>query len=294
VRGNALVYEWCAAHGVAHRKTGKWIVGSAAEDEGLEALLATAKASGARGVRRATKAELERDTPGVRADVALFSAETGIVDAYDFSRSLQIAAEEKGAQFLLETAVTAIERLPRGGYRIESSRGEIGAERVVNAAGLNSDEIARMVGITRYMIHPWRGDYFNWRAPRKYERLVYPVKKKGAAGLGVHLTIGLDGSYRLGPDVTHSKRKDDFGPPADVEAKKRAFFEAARVYLEGIALDQLEYDSCGIRPKLRAPGDTEEKDFVFSEDLPGFVSLVGIESPGLTAALDLAERVAAL
>lgn len=112
--------------------------------------------------------------------------------------------------------------------------------------------------------------------------------------MGIHLTLGLDGSYRLGPDVFFSESKEDFSPPPSLEEKRRAFFESASKYLKDLKLENLEYDFCGLRPKLRSPQDTIEKDFILSEDLPSFINLVGIESPGLTAARDLAQRVAKL
>src|SRR5229473_2921711 len=176
-------------------------------------------------------------------------------------------------------------------WELDTARGPVRAERVVNSAGLHADEVAALAGVDRYRVHPWRGDYFRFRPAAPYRHLVYPVRRRGAAGLGVHLTLDLAGGCRLGPDVEHVARKDDYSPRED---KLPAFLAAARALLGEVRADQLAYDGCGIRPKLRAPSDPEEKDFVLSEDLPGFVNLVGIESPGLTAALALAERVAAL
>jgi L-2-hydroxyglutarate oxidase LhgO len=237
---------------------------------------------------------IEAAIPNIIADAAVFCGKTGIVDPYEYSRSLQVASEEKGASFILNSPILAIERLSNGVYRIETPRGQINSEIVVNCAGLHSDEIAMLVGINRYRIYPWRGDYFRLRSPHRFESLIYPTRPKGAPGLGVHLTLSLDGSYRLGPDAHPARDKTDFATPETIEAKKLQFFDAARTYLRRISIDQLQYDSCGIRPKLRSPEDTDEKDFVLSEDLPGFINLIGIESPGLTAAIDLAERTACL
>src|SRR5207302_8021267 len=137
----------------------------------------------------------------------------------------------------------------------------------------------------------WRGDYLRFTPRAPYRHLIYPVRRRGAASLGVHLTLDLAGGCRLGPDVGYAARKDDYSPHED---KLGAFLAAARTLLGDVRPEQLAYDGCGIRPKLRAPSDSEEKDFVVSEDLPGFVDLVGIESPGLTAAMALAEMVVAL
>jgi L-2-hydroxyglutarate oxidase LhgO len=294
LRGKALLYEWCAAHGVRHRKVGKWIVGSAAEEPDLAALHDNAVRAGATGLTRATVQRLRQDLPGVRAEIALHSAETGIVDPVELCRSLQTSAEERGAEFVFQSAVTGIARAGAG-YRLESSRGPIDAELVVNAAGLYADDIARLAGVAKYRIFPCRGDYFSVSPGAGLpDQLVYPVQRKGALGVGVHLTLALDGSLRLGPDTRYVESKEDVGEFPGLEAKRRAFLDAAKRYLPALTLDQLRYDSCGLRPKLRAPADAEERDFVVAEDLPGFVNLVGIDSPGLTAALAIAERVGAM
>jgi L-2-hydroxyglutarate oxidase LhgO len=292
-RGRELLYEWCERAAVPYRRCGKWVVGSRDDEEALMALYRNAADSGAR-VSLAGAAEVARELPGIRAEVAIRSPETGIVDPFELSRSLRDAAEEKGATFLLGCRVTGLERMPGGPYRIESGRGPLEADAVVNAAGLEADEIARLTGVERYRIHPCRGDYFRIPRPRGLETLVYPVRRPGAPGLGIHLTLGLDGSCRLGPDAVYVPSKTDFSAPADLAAKRGRFLEAARAYLPALREEDLSYDSCGIRPKLRAPDEPAEKDFVLSEDLPGLINLVGIESPGLTAALDLARRVAAL
>jgi glycerol-3-phosphate dehydrogenase len=148
-----------------------------------------------------------------------------------------------------------------------------------------------MAGINNYRIYPCRGDYFKLKSAAKYRHLIYPVKSKNGSGLGIHLTIDMAGAYRLGPDAEYVEAKDQF-PSA--EHKLSVFKRAAENILGPLSDDQLAYDTCGIRPKLRAPDGAQERDFVLSMDLPGFVNLVGIESPGLTSALALAERVVTL
>lgn len=295
IRGQALLYEWCGKYSVPHQKTGKWIVASSSARDTLRSTFINAQNSGASDLTWIERSDkIVAALPGVAADFAIYCANTGIVDPYEYSRSFRFSAESLGAQFLMDTQVTAIARLSSGIYRIETSRGIIDSEFVINCAGLHSDEVAKLAGIDRYRIYPWRGDYFRVRLPQRIDTLVYPTKAKGAAGLGVHLTLALDGSYRLGPDVRYLGEKTDLSPPSDIDARRKVFFEAASVYLKNITIDDLSYDTCGIRPKLRSPEDTEEKDFIIAEDLPGFINLIGIESPGLTAALDLAERAATL
>jgi len=291
VRGNALLYAWASAHGVPHAKVGKLVVAAdATAVPDLERLAATARANGAPGVELVAAAFVHAREPSVPAAAALWCPETGIVDAVELTRSLATDATEHGALVLTLAGVRRISRLPQG-YELETTRGPIRAERVVNAAGLHADEVAALAGIDRYRIHPWRGDYFRLKGAAPFRHLVYPVRRRGDPSLGVHLTLDLAGGCRLGPDVEHVARKDDFSPRED---KLAAFLAAARALLGDVRPEQLSYDGCGIRPKLRAPGDPDEKDFVVSEDLPGFVNLVGIESPGLTASLALAEHVTAL
>src|SRR5438067_2876258 len=291
VRGNALLYQWAAARGVPHGKPGKLVVGRDAEDvSALEALAANARAATAPGVELVTAAFVQQREPTVAAAAALWCPQTGIVDAIELTRSLAADAKEGGALILTHARVLGVSR-DGGGYQLETARGAVRAERMVNAAGLHADEVAALAGVTRYRIHPWRGDYFRLAARTRYRHLIYPVRRRGSAGLGVHLTLDLAGGCRLGPDVEYATRKDDHAPRED---KLPAFLAAARTLLGDVRAEQLTYDGCGIRPKLRAPGDSEEKDFVVSEDLPGLINLVGIESPGLTAALALAEDVVAL
>ncbi len=291
VRGNALLYEWARSRGVPCAKPGKLVVAREAADvPDLEALAANARASGAPAVELVPAAFVRAHEPAVAAAAALWCPETGIVDAVELARSLAADAAEHGGLVLTQARVRGIARAASA-WELDTARGPVRAERVVNSAGLHADEVAALAGVDRYRVHPWRGDYFRFRPAAPYRHLVYPVRRRGAAGLGVHLTLDLAGGCRLGPDVEHVARKDDYSPRED---KLPAFLAAARALLGEVRADQLAYDGCGIRPKLRAPSDPEEKDFVLSEDLPGFVNLVGIESPGLTAALALAERVAAL
>lgn len=291
VRGNALLYEWVRARGVPHAKTGKLVVARDSQEVvDLEALESNARAAGAPGVTLVSSAFVQEREPTLDTAAALWCPETGIVDSVELARSFATDAAERGALVLTQARVLRIER--RGpSYHLETARGPVRAERVVNAAGLYADEVAVLAGVAKYRIHPWRGDYFRFMPATPYRHLIYPVRRRGAASLGVHLVLDLAGGYRLGPDVEHVARKDDYSPR---EEKLGAFLAAARALLGEVRAGQLAYDGCGIRPKLRAPSDQEEKDFVVAEDLPGFVNLVGIESPGLTASLAIAELVVGL
>jgi L-2-hydroxyglutarate oxidase LhgO len=290
VEGSRALYAWAARAGVPHARMGKLIVATSdAEEAAALALRAHGRDCGVEGLEALSAAELARREPEVRGRMAILSAASGIVDPAELTRSLLAAAEREGAAVICSAGVEAIERTAAG-YSLRTPRGTVEAAAVVNAAGLYADDVAALAGVAKYRIHPCRGDYFRLAARRTFRHLVYPVKTPGAPGLGVHLTLDLAGGQRLGPDARYVASKADYGPPA--EEKRAAFAAAARKILGPVAEEDLAYDTCGIRPKLRAPDEKEERDFVIAEDLPRFVNLVGIESPGLTAALAIAAEVA--
>jgi L-2-hydroxyglutarate oxidase LhgO len=293
VAGNRMLWEWVAARGVAHRMTGKLVVASAPEQEPqLDELVANAQASGAvlERVTLARARELEPELPK-SITAACWSPRSGIVDAHELTRSLRVGAQAAEVEFACSARVLAIEPHGTDGFRLETTRGSIVATRVINAAGLHATAIARLVGLQRSLF-PARGDYFRLRRHAPWQRLIYPVKSPGSASLGVHLTLELDGRCRLGPDLEWVDDPDDFSP-ARGEAKHARFLAAANRLLGHCAAQDLVYDGCGIRPKLVGPG-ADAADFELIEHPSGCWHLLGIESPGLTASLALADEVVSL
>jgi L-2-hydroxyglutarate oxidase LhgO len=302
VEGRERLYERCAREGIPHRQYGKVIVAtSEAEVRVLEDLLAKGRANGAPGLELMDGAAVVRREPCVRAVAGLLSPRTGIVDPHELCLSLAAELEREGGTLLLRNAIESIEPKP-GGFEVRAcAEGEepasVTCAAVVNAAGLSADRVAALAGVdvdaARYRQHPCKGDYFALApaAPFRFAGLVYPVH--GTAGLGVHVTLDLGGRVRFGPDATYVDSLDYAIDPG----KASAFAEAAGHYLPGLRAEWLSPDQSGIRPKLQAPGETF-RDFVIAEEsargLPGLVNLVGIESPGLTASLAIAERVAEL
>ena len=289
IEGNAKLWDWVGAHGVGHARTGKLVV-ACDEDQraGIEPLLANARASGAElePIRLARARELEPELPAtIRA--ALWSPRSGIVDAHGLVRSLQHAAERGGVEFAFQASVTALEPCP-GGFRLETTRGALVAERVINAAGLGANALAAALGLDQ-PLYLARGDYFRLRRPRPWRRLIYPIKAPGSPSLGVHLTLELDGRARLGPDLEWIEREDL--SPARGERKLERFVAAAARLLGPCRPEDLVYDGCGIRPKLVGPGEALA-DFEIVVEPAGCWHLLGIESPGLTASLALAEELA--
>ena len=294
VEGRERLYAICARQGLPHRKLGKLIVALSEQECGkLQQLRETAEENGVPGLSLVGEKGLRDLEPNVRAVAGLHSPETGIISAHHLMGHFLHVAKECGAEIVCGTSVIGIEEVRRG-FRIttEDERGERFAfvsERVVNAAGLYADGIAAMVG-AQYAQHYCKGDYFSVQnvPGNTVRRLVYPLPEANHVGLGVHVTLDLSGRMRLGPDATYMEKREDYR--VDV-GKRDAFFESAVRFLPFLKKENIVADMSGIRPKLQGPGEGF-RDFVISEDRPGFVNLVGIESPGLTAAPAIARQVA--
>lgn len=294
IEGAALLYAWAAAHDVPHARLGKLVVASDEAGEArLEPLIAHARAAGTPAAELPqlwTGARLAAEAPEVAGRAALWVPSTGIVDPGALTASLIAAGRAAGGEVVTHAEVRALES-HGGAWHLDTTRGPLVVDFVVNAAGLRADEVARAAGVPDYRVYPCRGDYYRLRPRTRYTRLVYPVKSPSSPGLGVHLTLGLDGSCRLGPDAYYVTDKSDYSGGGGHE---REFAEAAAKILRGVQVEDVTYESCGIRPKLRGPHEAQERDFVVSLDRPGLVNLVGVESPGLTSALAIAREVGRL
>jgi L-2-hydroxyglutarate oxidase LhgO len=296
VEGRERLYRRCAALGIPHRKTGKLVVAvEPAELATLEETLARGLRNDAGGLELIDARGLRGREPRVRGVAALWSPESGIVDAHALMSSYEAELERGGGRVVYETRVLALERAGEEWHiDTQNTRGEryaVQADGVVNAAGLCADQIAALAGLDVDALglrhHPCKGDYFSV-APSLgalTRHLVYPVPVAG--GLGIHVTLDLGGRFRLGPDVEWVEE-----PRYDVDpGKARDFATAAGRYLPELRPEHLAPDFAGIRPKLQRKGDAF-RDFHLGTELPGLVNLLGIESPGLTAAGALAARVA--
>ena len=299
VEGRELLYERCRRLGLPHLRTGKYVVAcTPGEIAGLEDLARRASENGAGDLRIVDAAELRREEPRLRGEAALWSPETGIVDAHSLVSSYQAELESAGGTLVVHTELVGLEPTAHGWRAATRSadgeRFSIEVPWVVNAAGLFADRVAALAGLDvdalGWRQYPCKGDYFSV-APglgRICSRLVYPLPVPG--GLGVHVTLDLGGRFRLGPDVEWVDALDYAVDPGKAEA----FAAAARRYLPELRADDLAPDFAGFRAKLQAPGEGF-RDFAIASDAaaPGLVNLLGIESPGLTAAGAIARRVAA-
>jgi L-2-hydroxyglutarate oxidase LhgO len=299
VEGSRRIYELAEAHAIPHRRTGKLIVASESHElPALEALLERGRANGV-NLAMLSAAQARSLEPNVRCVGALHSPDTGIVSAHGLMEFFLHEALTSGATVQARAELLGIERVSAG-YQLTVRSGpgmeSFTTERVVNAAGLESDTVAGLAGIdldaAGYRLHYCRGRYFSASSTLRglVSRLVYPAP--GPVGLGVHAVLGLDGRLRFGPDAEYvPDRRLDYCVNASL---RPVFGEAVRRFLPAVRDEDLEPDTAGIRPKLQGPGEGF-RDFVVAEEsgrgLPGFVNLVGIDSPGLTAAAALAEHV---
>jgi L-2-hydroxyglutarate oxidase LhgO len=298
---------WCDTHRVRYRRIGKFIVATCAEEEPeLDRLLTLGHRNGVASLRYASAEELARGEPDVRATVALWSPDTGIVDSHGLMRSLEQAALDHGAIIAYGHSYLSAE--PAGtGYRVRCTNAAgdeetvIDAGTVVNCAGLDADIIAAGMGIdvdaAGYRQVFVKGSYFRLRegAAIRPRHLVYPVPNPALMGLGVHVTVDLAGGVRFGPDVEFlADRVQDYGVSP---ARAAQFAERAVRYLPALGVDDLRPDQSGIRPRRVLPGGAVP-DFIITEEgargLPGWINLVGMESPGLTCCLAIAREVRAL
>ena len=302
VEGRDRVWDLCRRHDVPHAKTGKLITATRAEElPALDAVETAARGNGV-PVERLSAARARALEPAVRSVGALWSPESGVVDAHGLMDHFLRRALDAGATLVPRAELVGLEHTS-GGYRLTlagpSGAESFTAERVVNAAGLEADTVAALAGVdveaAGYRLHWCKGSYFSAssRIARLVSRLVYPLP--GRESLGVHVVLDTGGRLRFGPDAEYlAARVEDYRVDP---GKRGAFLEAARRLLPDVAEEDLEPDIAGIRPKLQGEGEPF-RDFVVAEEsargLPGLVDLIGIESPGLTASPAIAEEVARL
>src|SRR4051794_3190193 len=296
VAGRRLLYAYCESHGVPHRKCGKLIVATNdLEQAKIEGIHQQGLANGVEGLELVGGAEARRLEPNLTATGAILSSETGIIDSHAFMLALQGDLEDHGGAIAFQTAVTRLERSDAGwNVHLDASDPEpIVVDAVVNSASLAAQALALATDgypterVPRQVLA--RGNYFSCLGRPAFTHLIYPAPVEG--GLGTHLTLDLAGRMRFGPDVEWIETES-----YEVDPRRAALFYASiRRWWPGLPDGVLVPDYSGIRPKLTGPGEPPA-DFVIDgpaeHGLSGLVHLFGIESPGLTCALSLAEDVA--
>lgn len=305
VQGKQMVYELCGKRDIPHRNTKKWIVAQDEEQWGACLKVHDFAQSISVPTRFVGREEAARREPDVKADAGILESETtGIVDSHALMTYLQGDFEDKGGDCAFQTSITRIEPLNggSGGYRItaqsqDGSEDSITAETLINCAGNSACFINNMILPENRHRTPYyaKGTYFSYPASSpKPTTLIYPAPRAGYGGLGTHLTLDMGGRVKFGPDVEWVDDPTDLKP--NVSRLEDAIREI-RTYLPGIDPDAIDLDYCGIRPKLQKAGSVTSgkgfQDFVIQkeEGFPGFVNLLGIESPGLTSSLAIGDMV---
>ena len=316
LRGNPLTFAFCEEHNVSHRRTGKLVVAAEAREESaLEALYKRGQENGIEGLRLIGPAEIREREPHIAGVTALDVPSTGIVSAEELVRTYARVAMERGAHIVTRAQVVSLEptaKTIRVGIRVgedlstqektsnaQAGQSEIHAQEtiearcLINAAGLYADDVAALIGNHSWKIYPVRGEYCEVRGPRRslINGLVYPLPHADGLSLGMHFTKTIWDTVLIGPTARYVKDKDDYERDRFTVAD---FAEGARKLVPEITDDDLQLAYSGLRPKLVPPDQHGIADFVIERDgrVPQMIHLVGMESPGLTAAPSVARQVA--
>ena len=294
VQGKAMLYDYCAARGIGHRRCGKLMVAtSEAEVPQLAGIIEKAAANGVHDLVLLTRGQARAMEPQLECVAAIHSPSTGIVDSHALMLSLQGDVEASGGIVVLNTAVALVEYAQSANILIANDGTRLRVNTIVNAAGLQAVALARRFqGLAPAHIPDAffaKGNYFTLAGRSPFSRLIYPVPQ--AAGLGVHLTIDLGGQAKFGPDVQWVDSADDLVVDP---SRGNAFYAEVRKYWPGLQDGALAAGYAGIRPKINAPHEAA-RDFMIQgpadHGVAGLVNLFGIESPGLTSSLAIANYV---
>lgn len=298
VSGKHRLYEFCETFGVPFKRCGKLIVATdEAEHEALTAIREKARINGVEDLKWLSPPEIKALEPDLSARAALLSPSTGIIDSHAYYLALQGDLEAHGGLLALESEIERIDG-KKGRFQLTlkgKESADISCDYLINAAGLEAISLAHRINGLDPNVLPkayfCKGNYFSLKGKAPFKHLIYPVPK--AAGLGVHLTLDLGGQARFGPDIEWLEGTPPFDYSVD-ESRGERFYAAIRRYWPDLPDNSLHGDYSGIRPKLQAPGE-EAKDFLVSgpgdHGIVGLVNLFGIESPGLTSSLALADHV---
>jgi L-2-hydroxyglutarate oxidase LhgO len=294
-RSRRMLYAFCESHGVPHRRTSKLVVATSEEElPSLEKILKQSETNGVEGVEIIDAAAAQRLEPELACVAAMHSPETGVVDSHRLMLALRGDLEDHGGVIAFNTPIDCLAPAQNGWIAFFGGEGgdSMRFDAVVNSAGLGAQRLACATEsypaerVPRLVLA--KGNYFSC-GRAAFSRLIYPVPVPG--GLGVHVTVDLAGRMRFGPDVEWIESEN-----YDVDAgRAQSFYERIRTYWPTLPDDALAPDYCGIRPKLSGPGEPP-RDFLIEgpgqHGLDRLVHLFGIESPGLTCALSIAEEVA--
>jgi L-2-hydroxyglutarate oxidase LhgO len=301
VEGKWLLYDYCKRHGVPYRICGKLIVATSEEEIAvIEGIRQTAIRNGVNDLVMLGKEQIAELEPNIFAVKAIYSPSTGIVDSHSLMKQYETNAINNGCQIVYGSEVTGIDQI-KNGYKIElldadKKKYSFTTRIVINSAGLTSDKISEMAGIKddNLKILFCKGEYFRINPPKNklISRLVYPVPHQNMEGIGIHVTVDMGGGVKLGPDVKYLESNVyDYKLTA---SKQEAFFKSAKKFLPFLEIDDIAPEMAGIRPKIQKPGEPLRDYYIIEETArgyPGFINLIGMESPGLTSSIAIAKYV---
>jgi L-2-hydroxyglutarate oxidase LhgO len=304
VEGKNQLYAYCKKYEVPFNNCGKLIVATSPEEVSvIEGIRQTAVKNGVDDLVVLDKEEINRLEPNIFAIKALYSQSTGIVDSHALMKQYETNSVNNGCQLVYGSEVKAIKKI-KDGYLITVSDSEnktydFTSGIVINSAGLTADKISEMVGISddNLRIMFCKGEYFRINPPknRLISRLVYPVPHHNMEGIGIHVTIDMGGGVKLGPDVKYLE-SNVYDYKLTTE-KQEAFYKSAKKFLPFLEFDDLSPEMAGIRPKIQRPGEPLRDFYIMEESqrgYPGFINLIGMESPGLTSSIAIAGYVDSL
>lgn len=294
IEGARLLYDYCEKYNIPCAKPGKLIVATEEPEISLlEELLCRGKESEVKGLRFIEKKEINRVEPKVKGVAAIFSSETGIIDSHTLMKRFYVMAQTAGVLFSFNSEVIAINRENEQYLiSIKEDNYTFSTRILINSAGLSADSIAGLAGIdcgqAGYRLRYCKGSYFSYQGPSPVKMFIYPIPQKDLSGLGIHSTLDLGGRLRFGPDTEYVDKIE-----YSVEAgKKSSFYQKASRLIAGLDEEAFQPDMAGIRPQIQGDGF---RDFIIRDEsdrgLPGFINLIGIESPGLTSVLSIARQV---
>ncbi len=301
VEGKWLLYDYCKKNDVPFNNCGKLIVATSEEEIAvIEGIRQTAIGNGVGDLLVLGGEQIAELEPNIFALKALFSPSTGIVDSHSLMKQYETNSINNGCHIVYGSEVTGIRHI-NNGYEItlldaDKNNYSFTTSIVINSAGLTADKVSEMVGISddRLKILFCKGEYFRINPPknRLINRLVYPVPHHNMEGIGIHVTIDMGGGVKLGPDVKYLQ--SNIYDYKLTESKQEAFYKSAKKFLPFLEFDDLAPEMAGIRPKIQKPGEPIRDFYIMDETkrgYPGFINLIGMESPGLTSSIAIANYV---
>ncbi len=297
VEGNQTFEAFCRPLDVPYEKQGKLVVARQKKDIAtLERLQEQGRANGAQNLSILDDHDMHLLEPDVQGIAALYSPETAITSPYLLTIALAENALQNGTQFFLQTTVEKItRRKTASSFTLKTNQGTFTSDYIINSAGLYADKVAAMLGIRGYRIYPCRGEYhiLDKRTSSLISRPVYPAPVKGEGGLGVHFTTTIGGVLLIGPSAEYIPRRNDV---ATTRRVMKQLFEEAQSFLPHVSLQNIIRSYSGLRAKQAPPSEGGFRDYIIEESrtVPNAINLIGIESPGLTAAEPIAKMVTAL